>query len=131
MQRFDFFQGFADVIQIIFENTRADTNGVRAEAQDSLDGIPVLHHEIRFFRAKRFKHLIGPGCHIHKQRFFTGALVVIGIAQHDQRAGFDVAQVGIEQFEFAHHCRVAKSEKRGLKLFAGGALRNDVEARLY
>ncbi|MNN11800.1 hypothetical protein D3C81_1247720 [compost metagenome] len=131
MQRFHFTQGTANVIQIILENTRADANGARTEAQDCLDGIPMFHHEIRFCRAERFKYLVGPGCHIHEQRFFTSALKVIRVAQHDHRSGFDVAQIGIEQLEFAHHRRVTQGEQGGFELFTSGALGHDVEAWLY
>ncbi|MNI52191.1 hypothetical protein D3C73_1069550 [compost metagenome] len=80
-------------------------------AQEGLDGITVLHHEIRLFRTERFKHLVGSGRHVHEQGFFAGAPVVVRVAQHDHRAGFDVAQIGIEQFEFAHHRRVAQGEQ--------------------
>ena len=131
LQHFNIPQSTAYVIQIALENARADTDSARAIAQEGLDYIPVLHHEIRFLRAKRFKHLVGPGCHIHEQRFFTAALVVIGIAEHDHRAGLGVPQIGIEQFEFAHYRRVAQGEQRGLELFAGGALGHDVKPRVY
>lgn len=128
LQRFNVPQGIAYVIQVVLENTRANANSVRAIGQEGLDDITVLHHEIRLFGAKRFNDLVGLGCHVHEQRFFTGALVVVGVAQHDHRTGFDIAQVGVEQLEFSHHRRVTQGEQGGFELFAGGALGHDVEA---
>ncbi|MNP19284.1 hypothetical protein D3C76_1118050 [compost metagenome] len=66
MKRFDVTQSFTDVIQIVFENARTDADCGRAIAQESLDSITVLHHEVSFFMAECFKYLVGPGRHVHE-----------------------------------------------------------------
>ncbi|MCY1187822.1 hypothetical protein D9M73_288540 [compost metagenome] len=66
LQRFNVPQGIAYVIQVVLENARANADCGRAMTQEGLDDITVLHHEIRFFRAKRFNDLVGPGRHVHE-----------------------------------------------------------------
>ena len=54
-------------------------------------------------------------------RLFTGAEQVVGIAENDQLAGFDLLPPRIKAFEFAQYVEIFGSEQVGLQLLKRGA----------
>ena len=67
---------------------------------------------------------------LHQLCFLVGTGGVVRVAQHNHRAGLDVAGIGIECLKLAHYGRIAHGKKRGLQRFAGHAFGHDIEARL-